>query len=353
MKKIILIGMCIALGAGLVSVRATDTPVQAAARAALMQRLNKVEHPQAEPLPETNTPSAAAEPVQPATNATAAVSEPPAPPPAAPMASTPEVVSVPTPAPAESVPAPEPPASAAPAPVVPAPVTPAPVVRATAAKGAEDTGVSPGTAPGHRPKVNLSLVFVLLAALVPLMVLTATTIWYRHQRKRRAESLPAEKASPVLADKIEKDILAACGSCAFAVVGAVFIGLWLPRPMSVFVSTLFLAIFAFLGGFLMLRAMRRFREMQNVQPVLRPAPAMAKKQPAGLNGEPVVADQPPAVLRPTPVVVKDRQGGLNGVPAAPEPRQNGLNGKPAVTKERVVKRRKTVPARSRVRPEAR
>jgi hypothetical protein len=44
-KTRIVLGLCVLLGAGFISVRAADNPAQAAARAALMQKLNKLDHP--------------------------------------------------------------------------------------------------------------------------------------------------------------------------------------------------------------------------------------------------------------------------------------------------------------------
>ena len=45
MKTRILLGLCVFLGAGFISVRAADNPAQAAARAALVQKLNELDHP--------------------------------------------------------------------------------------------------------------------------------------------------------------------------------------------------------------------------------------------------------------------------------------------------------------------
>jgi hypothetical protein len=46
MKIGIVLGLCILLGAGFISARAADNPAQAAARAALLQKLNELDHPQ-------------------------------------------------------------------------------------------------------------------------------------------------------------------------------------------------------------------------------------------------------------------------------------------------------------------
>ena len=42
----IFLGLCVVLGASLISVHAADTPAQAAARVALEQKLNELDHPQ-------------------------------------------------------------------------------------------------------------------------------------------------------------------------------------------------------------------------------------------------------------------------------------------------------------------
>ena len=46
MKTGIVLGLCILLGAGFISARAADNPAQAAARAALLQKLNEPDRPQ-------------------------------------------------------------------------------------------------------------------------------------------------------------------------------------------------------------------------------------------------------------------------------------------------------------------
>ena len=46
MKTRIVLGLFILLGAGLISASAADNPAQAAARAALLQKLNEPAHPQ-------------------------------------------------------------------------------------------------------------------------------------------------------------------------------------------------------------------------------------------------------------------------------------------------------------------
>jgi hypothetical protein len=45
-KTGIVLGLCILLGAGFISARAADKPAQAAARAALLQKLDELDHPQ-------------------------------------------------------------------------------------------------------------------------------------------------------------------------------------------------------------------------------------------------------------------------------------------------------------------
>ncbi len=383
--------MCIALEAGFASVRAADTPVQAAARAALLQNLNKVDQPQIQPSPESNAPSltAAAQPIPATTNVIAAVPNHAKPPPTVLTATTPEAVSA---AAASAAPPQTPPATAAPvlpAPVEPARTAPATVAQATVPPTAKTVGTrgeetSPATASGHHPKMSLSMAFVLLAILVPLLAFAGATIWQRRHRRCVDQSLLMDPAASALVrarsiqadqmvERAENDIFAACGSCALAAVGAVMIGLWLPRPLSVFASAIFLAGFAFLGGFLMFRAMRRFRAVQNIrlapadQPriVSRAEPVAAKEREGKPNREPATMKQPEIVLTLEPLMAKDTQADSNAVTAvtkelqarlngealpAEKPR-GGLNGKVVVTKPRVVKRRKTVSPRSKVRAE--
>jgi len=402
MKNSILIGMCIALGAGILSVRAADTPVQAAARAALLQNLNKVDLPQAQPPPESNAPSmtAAAQPAQTVTNAvtnvTATVPDQAAPPATASPITRPEAAAAATvPAAvsetqlAPAAPAPVPPTQAKPAPATQEPNTPPTVARTTVppaagARATQSERAGPATASDHRPRLSLNMVFVLLAVLVPLTAFAGATIWQRRQRRRLDQSLLTDPAASALVrarsiqadqmvERVENDIFAACGSCALAAIGAVVIGLWLPRPLSVFVSPIFLAGFAFLGGFLMFRAMRRFRAVQNIrlapvdQPriVSRAEPVAAKERQGKPNREPAKMKQQAIVLTQEPLMAKDTQADSNGVTAVtkelqarlngealpPEKPRGGLNGKVIVTKPRVVKRRKTVSPRSKVRAE--
>jgi hypothetical protein len=65
MKTRIVLGLCVLLGAGFISVRAADNPAQAAARAALVQKLNKLDHPRTlvPPAP-APAPAPASAPVQ-------------------------------------------------------------------------------------------------------------------------------------------------------------------------------------------------------------------------------------------------------------------------------------------------
>ena len=60
MKIRVALGLCVVLGAGFISVRAADTPAQAAARAALEQMLAQPDNSQVRSLPATNTLSKAA-----------------------------------------------------------------------------------------------------------------------------------------------------------------------------------------------------------------------------------------------------------------------------------------------------
>lgn len=68
MKTAIVVFLCVALIESGISVRADDTPNQAAARAALEQKLYQLDHPAASPLSETNSAAAAAKAVESTTN---------------------------------------------------------------------------------------------------------------------------------------------------------------------------------------------------------------------------------------------------------------------------------------------
>jgi hypothetical protein len=59
LKISIALGLCLGLGTGFISLRAMDTPAQAAARAALIQKLNQPDDLQTRSLTATNTPSVA------------------------------------------------------------------------------------------------------------------------------------------------------------------------------------------------------------------------------------------------------------------------------------------------------
>ena len=75
MKTRIVLGLCILLGAGFISARAADNPAQAAARAALLQKLNEPDRPQT---PVSPAPALIPKPV-PATAPSIAPSMAPAP----------------------------------------------------------------------------------------------------------------------------------------------------------------------------------------------------------------------------------------------------------------------------------
>ena len=53
MKTRIVLGLFILLGVGFISARAADNPAQAAARAALLQKLNELDRPQVPQTPRT------------------------------------------------------------------------------------------------------------------------------------------------------------------------------------------------------------------------------------------------------------------------------------------------------------
>jgi hypothetical protein len=121
MKIRIALGLCVVLGVSFISVRAADTPAQAAARAALEQKLSQPNAWEPQPLTTaTNTPSKAVveQPGKSATNVTAAVPEKAVTPQTAPVATTPVA------APVAVAPAAVSPAAVAPAAVAPAAATP-------------------------------------------------------------------------------------------------------------------------------------------------------------------------------------------------------------------------------------
>jgi len=116
MKITTFVGFCVALGASFISAHASDTPAQAAARAALEQKLSELTHPQIEPSPPKNIPSGAAivqvvQSGQSATNVTDTVPAKAVTPQTAPAATTPVAVPV---AATPTVEAPAPTAPAAP-----------------------------------------------------------------------------------------------------------------------------------------------------------------------------------------------------------------------------------------------
>ena len=116
LKIRITLGLCVVLGASFNSVRAADNPAQAAARAALEQKLSQSDAWEPQSLTTaTNTPSKAVveQPGKAATNITGTVSEKAVTPQTAPVATTPVV------APTAVVPAAEAPAAVAPVAVAP------------------------------------------------------------------------------------------------------------------------------------------------------------------------------------------------------------------------------------------
>jgi len=162
-KIIIVLGLCLILGAGSISLSAADNPAQAAARAALLQKLNEPDGPHTRSLPATNPPSEAVveQPAKPAKDTTETVPEKAEASPIASLATTPEA------APAAIAPAP--------APVAPAVVSPAAVVSPVpvAPKVARPGAVAPATAAPAISPVTLLLVLIglLLIALVVMVIL--------------------------------------------------------------------------------------------------------------------------------------------------------------------------------------
>ena len=102
----VLVGLSFILVASLISVRAQDTPAQAAARAALIQKLAELEQPQTRRPAQPAAParSVAAKPARSTTNAAAAVPPQAMTPPAAPTSTR----TPPAAAPATKAPAPPP-----------------------------------------------------------------------------------------------------------------------------------------------------------------------------------------------------------------------------------------------------
>jgi len=96
MKIRIALGLCLVLGGGSISLRAADNPAQAAARAALIQKLNELDGPQTQSLPTTNTPSEAVveQPGKSAGSVTETVPENAVTPQTAPVATTPAAAPV-------------------------------------------------------------------------------------------------------------------------------------------------------------------------------------------------------------------------------------------------------------------
>ena len=117
------------LRAGFISARAdTDTPDQAAARAAFELKIYELDHPQAQPPTDTNS-TASAQPASSTTNVTAAASMP---------AATPQTVSAPT--------TPTTPAAAS-TDAVPAATAPAEATATTAPSVEAPVATTPATAP--------------------------------------------------------------------------------------------------------------------------------------------------------------------------------------------------------------
>ena len=70
MKKKLLVGLCLAFGASVISGRAEDTPAQAAARAALEQKWGELNNPQTQPPPAKPSGAEATKPGNSATKVT-------------------------------------------------------------------------------------------------------------------------------------------------------------------------------------------------------------------------------------------------------------------------------------------
>lgn len=155
MKTKIILGLCLVLGMGSVPVFAFDNPAQAAARAALIQKLNQPDESQARSLPVTNTPAAALveQPAQSTPSVMEAIVDRTMIPQTASAAATPVTA----------------PATAAAAPAT-APVVSSPVVAPAAVR---PVAVAPATAAPVVSPVMLLFVLIglLLIALVVMLVL--------------------------------------------------------------------------------------------------------------------------------------------------------------------------------------
>ena len=147
MKIRVALVLCVVLGAGFISIRAADTPAQAAARSALIQKLNQSDNSPSQPLPATNTLSEAVveQPAKSAATVTEMVPAKAMTPQTAPVATTPVA----------------PPPVVTPAVVSPAVVAPAAVAPAS---------VSPAVAP-TRSFLILSLLFLSMLLIVLLIML--------------------------------------------------------------------------------------------------------------------------------------------------------------------------------------
>jgi hypothetical protein len=163
MKIRIALGLFVVLGAGFISVRAADTPAQAAARVALEQKLNHPDDSPVQSLPATNTLSEAVveQPAKSATTVTETVPEKAVTPQTTPVATTPVA------APAAVSPAEVVPAAVAPAAISPAVVAPAVVAPAAVAPAA----VSPAAVAPSMTFLILSLLFLSLLLIVLLIML--------------------------------------------------------------------------------------------------------------------------------------------------------------------------------------
>ncbi len=154
MKIRIALGLCAVLGADFISVRAGDTAAQAAARSALIQKLNQSDVSPSQPLPATNTLSEAMveQPAQSATTATETVPAKAVTLQTDPMATTPV---------------------AAPVAVTPvAVVSPVAAIPATVAPAVAPVAVSPAAVAPTRSFLLLSLLFLsLLLVLLLIMAL--------------------------------------------------------------------------------------------------------------------------------------------------------------------------------------
>jgi len=214
----IALGLCIVLGAGFISLRAADTPAQAAARALLEQKLNQPDAWEPQPLTTaTTTPTGAVveQPGKTATNIAGTTLEKAATPQTVPLATTS------APAPVTVAPAPVAPIAVSPAAVAPVVVTPVAATPVVAV---------PAAAPALSfPTLSVLLLLLLLISLVIMSFLLmklrqVKLLLLKHPAVAiRSAAVPSVKAraatvSPVVAPAVVTPVVAAPAVTPAAIV---------------------------------------------------------------------------------------------------------------------------------------